>query len=275
MLQMEMIEIATDSEPMHGLFYPAQGHCRGAVMLLHGNCHNFYTGPSRFLPPVLTQAGFACLAFNRRGHDMVASTHGREIGGGAFQTSAQAITDNNLAALWLEKRGFDAPVLVGHSNGGMLAAQHAGDHPETPLAVLLSAHCGGKDIAKLNSANGLWARDRLDELTATAKTMVAEGRGRDLLLLPGWWWVISAEAFLDYASGVPDTVENAARIHCPTLVLRGDQERDDIYPTDAFAAKAISPCTVRVLADCNHFYTGHEDALAALVTEWIVTHLPA
>ena len=105
--------------------------------------------------------------------------------------------------------------------------------------------------------------------------MAAEGRGRELMLLPGWWWVISAEAFLDYASGVPDTVDNAALIRCPTLVLRGDQERGDIYPTDAFAAKAISPCTIRVLPDCNHFYTGHETALAALVTEWIVTHHPA
>lgn len=271
-MTMEMIEIATDSEPMHGLFYPALGPCHGAIMLLHGNCHNFYTGPSRFLPPVLTKAGYACLAFNRRGHDMVASTYGREIGGGAFQTSAQAIADNNLAAQWLKARGFDAPILVGHSNGGMLASQHAADHPETPLAVLLSAHCGGKDIARLNSANGLWARDQLDELTAKASAMVANGHGRELMLLPGWWWVISAEAFLDYASGVPDTVDNAARIQCPTLVLRGDQERPDIYPTDAFAAKAGGPCTVRVLPDCDHFYTGHETALAHLVRDWIVSN---
>jgi pimeloyl-ACP methyl ester carboxylesterase len=271
-MQMEMVEIKTSHEAMHGLFYAAEGQVRGTVMLLHGNCHNFYTGPSRFLPPMLVERGYHCLAFNRRGHDMVTSTYGRDIGGGAFQTSAQAIEDNCLAANWLRGRGLDAPILVGHSNGGMLAAQHAADHPETPLLVMLSAHCGGKDIAKLNSANGLWARDRLDELTQQAQQMVSEGRGKSLMLLPGWWWVISAEAFLDYVSGVPDTVENAERICCPTLVLRGDQENPLIYPTDTFKARCKTLCDAMVIENCDHFYSGKEQIVASIVADWIDAH---
>ena len=52
----------------------ARRAARGAAMLLHGNCMNFYTGAPRFLPPHLNQLGLAALAFNRRGHDMVATT---------------------------------------------------------------------------------------------------------------------------------------------------------------------------------------------------------
>ena len=32
---------------------------------------NFYVGAPRFLPPALTAMGYACLAFNRRGHDIL------------------------------------------------------------------------------------------------------------------------------------------------------------------------------------------------------------
>ena len=272
-MQMDMIEIETGEEPLHGLFYSGRGAVRGTVMILHGNCHNFYTGPSRFLPPVLVERGYHCLAYNRRGHDMVTSTYGREIGGGAFQTSAQAIEDNRLAAAWLKARGLAAPILVGHSNGGMLAAQHAADHPDTPLLVMLSAHCGGRDIARLNSRNGLWAKDQFEPLLAQAQTLVAQGQGRSLMLLPGWWWVISAEAFLDYAGGVPDTVGQAPRIKCPSLVLRGDQENPEIYPTDRFKAQAQALCDVRIIEACDHFYTGKETQIAHLVADWIDANL--
>ncbi len=270
----ELVTIETDSEPMHGAFYAADGEMRGAALLMHGNCHNFYTGPSRFLPPALVKRGIACLAFNRRGHDMVTSLGGRDIGGGAFQTAAQAVEDDRIAAAWLKARCGRAPLVIGHSNGGMLAAQHAADDADTPAVVLLSAHCGGRDIAALNSGNGLFALDRTEELTAQAHKMVAEGRGRDLMLLPGWWWVISAESFLDYAlTGTPDTVANAARILCPSLYIRGDKERPDIYPAELFAERAAGRCEARVLPDCDHFYTGHEAEVAEMVAEWSAARL--
>jgi hypothetical protein len=41
---------------------------------------NFYVGAPRFLPPVLTRLGFACLAFNRRGH----ANHKRKPFDGGF-----------------------------------------------------------------------------------------------------------------------------------------------------------------------------------------------
>ncbi|MBI1201259.1 MAG: alpha/beta fold hydrolase [Rhodopseudomonas sp.] len=270
-MNLELISIETDTYPLDGIFYrPRNLPVRAVAMFLHGNCHNFYMGPSRFMPETLLAEGIACLAFNRRGHDMVTSLDGRNIGGGSFQLAHEAIADSGYAAAWLRDRGFVNPIVIGHSNGGVLAAQYAAEHPEAPAVVLMSAHRGGAGITELMSGKGLFGRDRLPEVKAQAERMVAEGRGRELMLLPGWWWVASAECVLDYAANMPDTLVNAARIKAPVLYLCGDQEPADLYPLEKFASLCTSPCETHILANCDHFYTGHEAAVSRLVTDWLV-----
>jgi pimeloyl-ACP methyl ester carboxylesterase len=77
--------------------------------------------------------------------------------GAAFQLTKEGIADNTYAACWLAERGFSRPVLIGHSNGGMLAVKHVADHAETPAMVLLSAHGGGRDGVQRTSRAGLLA----------------------------------------------------------------------------------------------------------------------
>ena len=197
-MPIELVSIPTDGEALDGLYYtPDHGKPIAAVMILHGNCHNFYTGPSRFLPPILTKRGFACLAFNRRGHDMVVSLRGRAIGGGSKKSAAEGIADDRCAADWLRDQGFPELICIGHSNGGMLAIKHCAENTDVRALVIMSAHIGGRSISPRISAGGLFAKDRMDAITAEAQAMVAQGRGRDLMLLPDWWWVISAESFID------------------------------------------------------------------------------
>ena len=268
-MSLELISIETDREPLDGIFYTPDGRKPlAAVLIFHGNCHNFYTGPSRFLPPVLTRHGFACLAFNRRGHDMVTSLVGRSVGGGSFQTAAEGIADNHAAAAFLRARGFGDLVCIGHSNGGMLAVKHCAEDERIRALVLMSAHMGGKMLSRKLSAIGLFAKGRFDELTAQAKTMVGTGRGRDLMLLPDWWWVISAESFLDRAENTPDILEEAPKVACPTLFLRGDKEPREIYPAEDYAARAKA-CEVRIVPNCDHFYRGHETQVAEDIAVWI------
>jgi pimeloyl-ACP methyl ester carboxylesterase len=202
-MHLELISIPTDTHALDGLFYTPAGTPKGAALFFHGNCMNFYTGPARMVPPALVEAGYACLAFNRRGHDMIATLNSRAVTGGAFQMTKEAIADNRYAAQWLVERGFPHPILIGHSNGGMLAMQHVADHPETPALVLLSAHLGGASIVPLASKAGLLGGDRIAEVEAQARRMVAEGRGGELMLLPGWWHVITADSYLDYGSQLP------------------------------------------------------------------------
>jgi pimeloyl-ACP methyl ester carboxylesterase len=266
---LSLVSIPTDTVPLEGAWYePAGGARLGAALLFHGNTMNFYSGAPRFLPPALTELGLACLAFNRRGHDILAIRDSRAAEGAAFQSVSQALEDNRYAAGWVAARGFPQPVVIGHSNGGMLAVRHVADHPLTPALVLLSAHCGGANMVPLASKAGLLAGDRLDEITAQAEALVRAGKGRDLMLLPGWWYVTSAASFLDLAS-CPDILELAPQIRCPVLYLRGDREPRDLYPAEDFQRRCSGPCTVEIVPQCDHFYVGREPAVSATVSRWL------
>src|SRR6516162_11417544 len=171
-MRAELVSIATDSDqPLDGLFYEPEGRARGSVLLMHGNTMNFYVGAPRFLPPVLTRLGLACLSFNRRGHDILSIRDSRAAEGAAFQLTREGIADNCYAAAWLAERGFSNPIVIGHSNGGMLAVKHVSDHPQTPAMVLLSAHGGGRDGLRRTSRAGLLAEDRLAEVTSQARAL--------------------------------------------------------------------------------------------------------
>ena len=268
-----LVSIPTDTIPLDGAWYePEGGASAGAVLLFHGNTMNFYLGAPRFLPPALASLGFACLAFNRRGRDILGIRDSRAAEGAAFQSYAEAIEDNRIAAQWLAGRGYPKPVVIGHSNGGTLAVRHVAEHPGTPALVLLSAHCGGKKMVPLASAAGLLAGERLDELTGKAKELAGNGRGSELMLLPGWWYVISAQSFLDALDNCPDILELAPRIACPVLYLRGDSEPRELYPAEEFQKRAAGACDVRIVPQCDHFYAGREAAVTDLVCSWLRTH---
>lgn len=273
-MRTELISIPTDTLPLDGALYVPDGPVRGAVLLFHGNTMNFYVGAPRFLPPALTGLGFACLAFNRRGHDILSIRDSRAAEGAAFQLTREGIEDNATAARWMAEKGFPPPVVIGHSNGGMLAVPHIVAHPDTQAAILLSAHGGGKDGIRKSSAAGLMAADRLEELTALAHRMVAEGRGKELMLMPGWWYVISAESFIDRATAMPDMLELAPRVRCPVLYIRGDEESAATYPAEAFQARSGGPCEVQIVPNCDHFYKGREATVTERVVEWLRKTLP-
>ena len=276
-----LVSIPTTTVPLDGAWYEPTGGAKGAdtvlhgpqtvagVLLFHGNTMNFYLGAPRFLPPALAQLGYACLAFNRRGHDILGIRNSRAAEGAAFQTYAEAIEDNRIAARWVAEKGFPDPVVIGHSNGGMLAVRHVADHPRTPALVLLSAHCGGKDMLPLACSNGLLAQDRLADFMAQAESLVKCGKPRELMMLPGWWYVLTAQSFLDLKTNCPDILELAPRISCPMLYLRGDREPRALYPAEEFAKRAAGPCEVQVVPQCDHFYVGREDAVTNIVCSWL------
>jgi pimeloyl-ACP methyl ester carboxylesterase len=268
----ELISIETDTVPLDGVFYEHEGGATaGAVIFFHGNTMNFYVGPPRFLPPALLDLGFACLAFNRRGHDILSVRNNKErIEGAAFQTTAQALADHAIAAEWLSERGYPAPVVIGHSNGGMMSLPHVIERPDTRALVLLSAGAGGPASTQ---RDGLLAGSRVAEFTEKAEAMMAQGRGDQLMLVPGWWYVITAESFLDRLRTAPDILALAPRVSCPVLYLRGDQEPEETFPGERFRELAGGPCESVVVPDCDHFYNGKEDQVTKLVADFLARTL--
>lgn len=273
-MRIETVSLETETTPLDGLLYlPADGETVGAVQLMHGNTMNFYVGPPRFLPQYLTPLGLACLAYNRRGHDVLSNRDSRMLEGGAYQTIAQAVEDNRLARQWLLARGFPAPFVVGHSNGGMLAVQHAVSFTDTPGLVLLSAHRGGKRIMRLMAEHGLMAVDRFDEITETARRLVAQGNGHQLMLVPGWWYVISAATYVEFLDHCPDIVLLASDLACETLFVRSREESSEVYPAEEVAERSPRPVTIEILAAGGHYYTGGEIMVAETVAGWLAERL--
>jgi pimeloyl-ACP methyl ester carboxylesterase len=268
-----LVSIPTETVPLDGAWHEPEGTASGAALLFHGNTMNFYQGAPRFLPPALARMGLASLAFNRRGHDILGIRDSRDAEGAAFQTYAEAIDDNRIAAAWLAERGFPDPVVIGHSNGGTLAVRHAADHPSTRALVLLSAHCGGREMVRRASRAGLLAQDQLSEITEKARELTNKGRGRELLLLPGWWYATSAASFVDALENCPDVLELAPGVRCPALYLRGEREPRELYPAEAFSRLSGGPCSVEIVPDCDHFYAGRENAVSTIVCSWLANAL--
>ena len=116
-MRLELVSIETSTYPLDGAFYqPESGASKGAVLIMHGNCGNFYTGVPRNFAPLLVRLGYAVLAYNRRGHDIMASS-AREPTGGAYQRIHEMIEDNRHGTLASDAGDAD-PILIGHSNGG-------------------------------------------------------------------------------------------------------------------------------------------------------------
>lgn len=274
-MRTELISIATDTTPLDGAFHwPENRPIRGGVMLFHGNTMNFYIGAPRFLPPALTELGFACLAFNRRGHDILSVRDSRATEGGARQLTREGIADNKFAAGWMAQRGLPAPVVIGHSNGGMLGVAHAASHPETPALVLLSAHRGGSGAQTARSQEGL-AGPGYEDTMKKAQALVAAGRGQELMFVPNWWYVISAESYVDRFTTMPDTFDLAPKIKCPVLYLRGDLEPKDAYPAEEYQKRAGGICDVQIIAGGDHFYNGVEAETCRTVSGWLLKHVRA
>lgn len=262
---------AVDKFPLDALLYlPPKETTSRAALLVHGKVMNFYTGPGRILPPHLTALGISCLAMNRRGHDLGGIRNGRESYGGSWEKFFDSQLDIAAGIAVLRERGFSRIVLIGHSFGGIASAAYAGEHPADIAALALcSAGTGGPDYLVQSSRRGMLAGDRHQAVDAEAKRLVAEGRGDQIIALPGWWYAITAASWVDLSKNVPLTVEGARRYPGPILALRGEKEPADIYPAEAVAQAAPGRATLAVIPGGDHFYNKTEAALASAVCDWV------
>src|ERR1041384_1036897 len=117
-MRTELNSMPTPTHPLDAAYYTPDGPSKGGAMYCHGNQMNFYVCAARFLAQPITALGYEFMPFNRRGHDSVSTYDSREGVGGAYQTVAEGIEDNEIAANYLAAKGFENPIVIGHSNGG-------------------------------------------------------------------------------------------------------------------------------------------------------------
>ena len=262
----ELVELRRDDgHPIDALWYPAEDTTVG-MLHVHGKGSSVLNGPSRFLPPLLP--GMAHLAVNMRCHDLAytVGTDDWAVEGGMWEDLATGYMDLAAGVAHLRERGVQQVIVSGHSSGGFYAADLMPREAGIAAWVLLSPLTTNKNPFPL------WWPDPADQARAAdlAHAMVAEGRGRDLIPVPGWFHAISAASLvqrLEEPEGI--WLSNVRHAAAPVLLAWGDAEpRHPLWNSlfDEFASDGDRRLVIR---GADHFFRGQERELASGIAAFL------
>ena len=268
---------SSDGTPLDGVFYTRSPRRtpqerRTVVNFVHGRSMNFYVGLPRFAAADLVGSGYDVVAMNRRSAGVAGIRDSFQGVGDAWTLWSEHRMDVEAVVHHLKGLGYQRIVMVGHSQGGLLAADYAARDPSVAGLILAApAPFTGLSMILPDGAQG--------DTLARARAMVAEGRGRKLLALPVFPWIISASVAVDpFTPGlVVPLADLAERYLGPLLVFCGDAEQDRRMVSAARTAYERSPSRAKrleTLEGCGHFYVGFEERVTALMREWLEAHVP-
>jgi non-heme chloroperoxidase len=218
------------------LQYAEQGDPAGMpIICLHGVTDSWRSFELLFaeLP-----GSFRAIALSQRGH----GDSDRPKGGYRSKDFSDDV------AAFMDARGIERAVIVGHSMGTQAAQRFAIDHPERMLALVL---IGGFTTMRGNAAaEEFWASgvshltDPIDPATALAfqESTLAQPTPpwfldvavAESLKVSAWVWRAAFEGFLE-----DDTLPELGRIAAPTLIIWGDQ--------DGFCSRAMQDLMVAAI----------------------------
>ena len=269
---------SADGTPLDGVHYarpedrrpPA---ARTVVNFLHGRSMNFYVGVQRFAAADLVAAGYDVLAMNRRSAGVAGIRDTFDGIGDAWTLWREHRMDVEAAVRHLRGQGYRRIVMAGHSQGGLLAADYAVKDPDVAGLILASPASMHRGLPSAFPEAGR------GDVAQRARAMVAEGKEKELLPLPMWPWIMSAESVVDPLR--PDAAipldELLARYRGPLLVFCGAAGHDARLLPGARAAfdRSSSPGKrLELLEGCDHFYVGFEERVVALLKGWLAKRVP-
>jgi pimeloyl-ACP methyl ester carboxylesterase len=142
----------------------------------------------------------------------------------------------------LDHLGLEAPMLVGHSDGGSIALLYAARHAPRAIAIM-APHVFVEDvtIAGIRAAREAWQQGKLRDPLAR----VHDDPGGAFF---GW-----NDSWLDPAFRHWNIEAELPKIRCPVLAIQG---YEDQYATmaqlDRIAAGVRTPCRLLKLVGCGH-----------------------
>jgi pimeloyl-ACP methyl ester carboxylesterase len=183
---------------------------RRAIVLLHEGLGSVDLW--RDFPRALHAAtGRRLIAFSRHGHGH-SEPPSQPRTPAFFHDEALTVLPELFAQL-----GVEAPLLVGHSDGGSIALIHAAHHPVAGIA-LLAPHVVVEDVTVTEIRA---ARERYRDGDLRARM----ARHHDDVDAAFWGW---CDVWLDPAFRDWSLEAEAENVDCPTLLIQG---RDDPYGT--------------------------------------------
>ena len=279
-IRSEFVKVKTaDGITLHGaLWTPASGKTRIGIVIAAGADSEFYSDWLVWLGEHFARSGYIALSMNRRDHGPEQWFHN-------FEPSAM---DHKYMIDCAAARGAQAVILVGQSYGTVTAPYYvmASNDPRVKAIALYGAHGYTRD----GVARSFSSRAEYEQAVATAKEMVATGRGRETFLLPpilpgGQPRPSSFETFLNRAG--PDTkavpVEIIGKVEGrPILAVRdpADPYRATIPPAQKQLQEANKNLEYLLLPDIRggkmdiaaHQFRGREKEVLRVTLEWLKKH---
>ncbi len=263
----ELITIPVEDAVIDALLYRSPIPASTLVICIHGALMNFCVGPSRFLPPMLVQRGFDCLAVNLRGHDLGSIRASfRKPEGWAWHLQSEAFIDLEGVVAFTQREGYERYVLLGHSWGALIAAHFVAQNSKKPSPValiLLSLVHSFKLFLEVNY--GPFVTDVLEQ----ARQLIASEAEWDLIAAPPGASipVMSARTIVDLASATSEPFANLLSKLPRTLLVAGSREHAALL--EAYDLLAKTGYEVQIINKAGHFYRGQETSLADTLITWL------
>jgi dienelactone hydrolase len=264
---------AEDGVALDGLLVrPEGGGRRAAVVWVHGFGANFCFPPYLRLARALATQGVASVVANTRGHDLGTFLHPRGRppywGGGLWELLDEAPRD---LAGWVDfvvRAGFRGAVLLGHSLGAVKVTHY--------LAQRRDPRVHGLALAS-PPLRPSWDTRAHPAALAEARELVAAGRPEALFAGP--WGPVSAQTYLGFDRvgfdqfGRSTDTPGLASVACPVFAVIGAHDEHVCTPAELAVIEQNATAAPRVeshvVAGADHFFGGHEGAVAMLLGRWV------
>ncbi|CAD6271406.1 unnamed protein product [Miscanthus lutarioriparius] len=206
------------------------------------------------LADAITKEGISAFRFDFSGN-------GESDGEFQYGSYRKEAADLRSVVLHFSEQKYDIIALIGHSKGGNAVLLYASKYHDVPIIVNISGRFAlergiegrlGKNFMKrINKDGYIDVKNKKGELEYRVRKASLEDR-------------LSTDTLFS---------SRAISKVCRVLTIHG--AKDEIVPAEdalQFAAN-IPNHELRIIAEANHRYTGHEEELASLVLDFLRSHL--
>lgn len=260
-----------DNERLHGLlFTPPDEQSDLALLFVHGVAMNFYLPPFSVFGQELAGRGYHNFVINTRGHDWIARAGNlTKFGGSAYENLEECLFDFDGALDYLKQREYRRFVLLGHSLGAIKSIIYQGTRQRGDVVGIVSC-----SAPKQFYSERIGRQPVFRETIEKAETMVADGRGEELLSIavgatPG---IFSARTHVDKygKDDRNDCRPYAKRLGCPLLAIVGGAEPKFFHEyAQELVAAAGANSTYKLVDGGNHFYNRHTAEIVEIIYQWL------